>query len=39
VVITGVLWEQAEDVEKLTCNMKQAYIAGDNLDSWNILLK
>ena len=37
--IIWILWEEQQDVEKLTCNMKNAYIAWDNLDEWNILIK
>jgi putative protease len=39
---TKIIWildENKEIPEKLTCNMKQAYIAGDNLKEWNILVK
>jgi len=39
VKITAILWEKEDEVEKLTCNMQKAYIAGDNLDEWNILTK
>jgi len=39
VKITGILWENQNDLEKLTCNMKKAFIAWDNLEEWNILVK
>lgn len=39
VKITGILWENKNDIEKLTCNMKKAFIAWDNLKEWNILVK
>jgi len=37
--IKAILWEEADDVEKLTCNMKKAYIAADNLNEWNVLVR
>ena len=37
--ITWILDEWEQEPEKLTCNMKKAYIAGDGLKEWNILLK
>ena len=37
--IIDVLNENKEPVEKLTCNFKKAYVCGENLRSWNILVK
>ena len=39
VKITWILDETEQEPEKLTCNMKKAYITGDGLEEWNILLK
>ncbi len=39
VEIDGILWENKEDVDKLNCNMRQAYISWKNLKEWNILTK
>ncbi len=39
VTITWILWEKQEEVEKLHCNLKQAYISWDNLSNWNVLVK
>jgi len=38
-IITWILWENKQEVEKLNCNMKKAYISWENLLSWNILVK
>ncbi len=37
--INGILGEEQEEVEKLNCNMKKAYISWENLEEWNILTK
>jgi len=37
--IDSILWENQEEIEKLNCNMKQAYISWKNLNEWNILTK
>ncbi len=37
--VSGILWEEQEEVEKLNCNMKKAYISWKNLSEWNILTK
>jgi len=37
--IDWILNDKYENVPKLTCNMKQAYISWTNLNEWNILIK
>lgn len=39
VTINWILWEKQEEVDKLHCNLKQAYISWYNLSNWNILVK
>ena len=37
--INWILGEKKQEVERLTCNDKKAFIAWENLSSWNILVK
>ena len=37
--IVDVLNENKEPIDKLTCNLRKAYIAGTNLQPWDILVK
>jgi len=37
--IISILDDNKQFVDKLTCNMKTAYVSADNLSSWNILVR